>query len=203
MIYDMLILLEETSDREVFDEACISRLEEIVERKKIHPPRQYLFRLYKDRFEKHNTPLTHLNALNAEFRANLIIALIKLKDKIRKTSESASQENKFKLADIYEKIGVAQTKRKSYLEFDGGYLSINTARAMRGEELEMSKKRSEKYWTFKSGVIKAFPGILMSEYWPIRQLHVEAIEQSIEDNVRFYLLFTDTPMPEELKQYLE
>jgi hypothetical protein len=40
-------------------------------------------------------------------------------------------------------------------------------------------------------------------YWPIRPLNIEAVERMMGNEVEYLLLFTDTPMPEELKKYLE
>jgi hypothetical protein len=202
MLYDLMILVEETSDREVFDEADISRLEEIAKRKKLSLSMPELYKIYKRRFQELGLDNRYFQASTAANTYNAF-STNNVKDKILTTAENASEEVRLRLAAVLDKIGKAHMSQKTAIDFFIANNFFRQAAKLQGEKDSLDRIEEIDIFIISDLSLTGMYGAFSTMYWPIRSLNIEAIDSMMENEVRYFLLFTDTPMPDELKKYLE
>lgn len=201
MIYDLYVLLEETSGTDTFDEAEITRLENIVKKRKLSLSRAALYDMYKRRFEKLGMPGLFYQASSAN-HAYTIFATNLVREKFKATAEAADNKVKLRLAEILEKIGLAHIRQKTLFDLIFGRVLLHDSAGLNADGEAVNYMDDINAFTDEF-TITIISRANATFYWPIRPLFNEAVEQSMEDEIKYGMLFSDKPMPEALTRLLK
>ncbi len=219
MIYDLASLMEDIHDKEILEVADIVRLEEISKKDKFSLTLNELYNLFNARFSGLGLSNAHFEVLDAALTVTTTYVMSP-RGIVIDTAAGAPEDKRLRLADILDNIGKAQVRQgETIFLFTGfAYISVaNYVRACRGNVETCAEEEPEKVEALsqdkehdalrllRSPVAKAVKSTapMATFSWPIRALNGEAIQRSTKNEVEYFLLFADKPMPQEIEQYLK
>jgi hypothetical protein len=196
-------LLDQISPNEGFSLNDIERLEDVVSRPRLAPLRYELYSRYLKRYIGFGAHNPHFNASSMVSLADNNSFSIALKKKALATAETASPEIRKRIADVLEKVGRAHLQRRTIIDFLWSIAVLNSAANIRDDKIleeHVKAMHTLSSKLFNTLTISAFGA---SYLWPIRQLVIDSIELSMEDEIGIYQILTGLEIPADLSQVLD